>query len=242
MSRFRYYFLPRLLLFGSILALLAALFVLWISLERPLPTIALACRQAGPPNCFTGGHTLASGVVRMERATPDADAWAILQLGERYALFELKRTAGLLWRTNSVRLIGSAAVDSGLYAFPTAISHCYLSHPSHNLYQNEPDLSTFPEYTTELIPLAICTDPSVVRLEGELLWLASQEDPQAALASRGIPIQWSLAGSGVWVGLPVISQLPTDPENPSRSGGTMSIWCRGYDADGALVCSYDPTA
>ena len=55
MSRFRYVILPRLLLALSTLALLAALFLLWVSLERPMPTIALACAQAGPANGFTGG-------------------------------------------------------------------------------------------------------------------------------------------------------------------------------------------
>ena len=45
MSRFRYVILPRILLALSTLALLVALFLLWLSLERPLPTIALACRR-----------------------------------------------------------------------------------------------------------------------------------------------------------------------------------------------------
>ena len=73
MSRFRYVILPRLLLALSALALLAALFLLWLSLERPLPSIALACRQAGPANCFTGGEVIASGPIRLNYAEPDAD-------------------------------------------------------------------------------------------------------------------------------------------------------------------------
>ena len=81
MSRFRYVILPRLLLVLSTLALLAALFLLWLSLERPLPSIALACRQAGPANCFTGGEVIASGPIRLNYAEPYADAWAVLRSG-----------------------------------------------------------------------------------------------------------------------------------------------------------------
>ena len=80
----------------------------------------------------------------------------------------------------------------------------------------------------------------MVRLEGEVLWLGFSEDPQEALAQRGVSISWSPAGNGVWVGEPVLSALPTEPDG--SSGGTRSIWLRGYDAGGNLVCSYDPAA
>ena len=64
---------------------------------------------------------------------------------------------------------------------------------------------------------------------------------QEALAERGVSITWSSAGSGVWVGEPVRADLPAKPDGNGHSG-TLSVWCRGYDADGNLVCAYDPTA
>ena len=82
MSRFRYVILPRLLLALSTLALLAALFVLWVTLERPMPTIALACRQAGPANGFSNGEVIASGPVDLVEREADADAWAVLRSGD----------------------------------------------------------------------------------------------------------------------------------------------------------------
>ena len=238
MSRFRYYILPRLLLALSTLALLAALFLLWLSLERPLPTIALACRQAGPTNCFTGGELLASGPIRLNYAEPDADAWTVLRSWNQYATTNVKRTAGLLWIVPQFSLVlFSPEPGQELFPCPTA-SYTYYHY---NTADSSPSPYFGPEVDLETIPLAICTNPSVVRLEGELLWLGSWEDPQEALAQRGVSISWSPAENGVWVGEPVLSSLPTKPNSEGRSG-TLSIWLRGYDAAGNLVCSYDPTA
>lgn len=231
MSRFRYFILPRLLLALSSLALLASLFLLWLSLERPLPFFSLACRQAASANCFTGGALLASGAVYMEEARPTADAWAVLRSGNQYARVELHRTAGILWSESGFDVLGPK--DETLFTFSAAIS----DYPIYG----EGDSPFFPpEFGNEQIPLAICTDPSVVRLEGELLWLGSWENPQEALASRGMPVNWSLAGNGVWVGDAVTSSLPAYPDG-TGNGGTLSIWCRGYDAAGNMVCHYDPT-
>ena len=46
MSRFRFYIFPRLCLALSALVLLGGLWVLWLSMGRPMPTQGLACRQA----------------------------------------------------------------------------------------------------------------------------------------------------------------------------------------------------
>ena len=231
MSRFRYYILPRLALAFSVLALLAATALLWFSLERPMPSIALACRQAGPANCFTGSRLLSSGTVRLEHAQPTSDAWAVLQSGTEYALVELERL-GPLWTFSSLQRISlSAQGATTLYPFSTALSGYYTQGST---------LPATSEFRTELLPLAICTDPSVVRLEGEMLWLGGWEDPQQALDSRGISISWTPAHNGVWVGSPITAPLPDRPDGDG-SGGTLSIWCRVYDAAGNLVCSYDPT-
>lgn len=234
MSRFRYVILPRLLLALSTLALLAALFLLWITLGRPMPTIGLACSQAGPANGFTGGEVVASGPVRLNQAEPDTDAWAVLRSGDTYAVANLKRTAGLLWTVPGYDL----HILSGLDEYPL-----YPWHTANSFYSYIDDTdpaSVHPVIENELIPLAICTDPTVTRVEGEFLWLGYWEDPQEALADRGVSISWSSAGNGVWAGEPVTSPTPALPDGSGHSG-ILSIWLRGYDADGNLVCSYDPT-
>ena len=238
MSRFRYVILPRLLLALSALALLAALFLLWLSLERPLPSIALACRQAGPANCFTGGEVIASGPIRLNYAEPDADAWAVLRSGDQYAMTNLKRTAGVLWTVPQFSL-ALFSLEDGQQLFP-----CPTGSFPYYFYREGTDSwggpYFEPEIDWEIIPLAICTNPSVVRLEGEVLWLGFSEDPQEALAQRGVSISWSPAGNGVWVGEPVLTSLPTEPDG--SGSGIRSFWLRGYDAGGNLVCSYDPAA
>lgn len=238
MSRFRYVILPRLLLALSALALLAALFLLWLTLGRPLPAISLACRQTASASCFTGGELLASGPIRMEEAEPESDAWAVLHAGDKYAMAELNRTAGLLWSVRDFLVMDASQFSSqDIFSLPTVISYFYYETETPQPLPLPPDL---PVRCYEQIPLAICTNPSVVRVEGELLWLGHWEDPQEALAERGVPITWSSAGNGVWVGEPVRADLPAKPDGNGHSG-TLSVWCRGYDADGNLVCSYDPT-
>ena len=239
MSRFRYVILPRLLLFLSTLALLVALFLLWLALERPLPTIALACRQASSANCFTGGEVLASGPIRLNYAEPDAHAWVVLRSGDKYAMTNVKRTAGVLWTVPQFSLFVFSPEDGQqLFPSPTG-SFPYYSYREGTDNWGGPFFE--PEIDWEIIPLAICTNPSVTRLEGEVLWLGGWEDPQEALAQRGVSVSWSPAENGVWVGEPVLTVLPTEPDGDGRSG-TRSFWLRGYDAAGNLVCSYDPTA
>ena len=238
MNRFRYAILPRILLVLSALALLAALFLLWLSLERPLPTIALACRQAGPSNCFTGGEMLASGPIHLNYAETDADAWAVLRSGDKYAITNVKRIAGVLWTVPRFSLfIFSPEEGQTLLPCPTALFHSlsYADGSTGSPYAEQ-------EILWEMLPLAICTDPSVVTLEGEFLWLGDWEDPREALAQRGVSISLSPAGNCVWEGEPVL--IPNVPDNPNASVtySTYSIWLRGYDAAGNLVCSYDPTA
>lgn len=239
MSRFRYVILPRLLLALSTLALLAALFLLWLSLERPLPSIALACSQAGPANCFTGGEVIASGSVQLNYAEPDADAWAVLRSGDKYAVATLKRSAGVLWTVPQFDLL-VLSLEEDQELQPCSIgSFPYYSYLKGTNSDGSPYVE--PQMDWEIIPLAISTNPSVVRLEGEVLWLGHWEDPQEALAQRGISVSWSSVGNGVWAGESVLSDLPTNPDGNGHSG-MLSIWLRGYDADGNLVCSYDPTA
>ncbi|MGN8897492.1 hypothetical protein [Flavonifractor sp. HCP28S3_F3] len=238
MSRFRYVILPRILLVLSTLALLAALFLLWLSLERPMPTIALACRQAGPANCFTGGEVIASGPIHLNYAETDVDAWAVLRSGDKYAATTLKRTGGVLWTIPWFDL-HILSPEEGQALFPCSIA---LFH--HFSYADGSTGSPYVEQEIlwETLPLVICTDPSVVTLVGEFLWLGDWEDPREALAQRGASISLSPAGNCVWVGEPVL--IPNVPDNPngSTTASTYSIWLRGYDAAGNLVCSYDPTA
>lgn len=56
MSRFRYVILPRLLLVLSTLALLVALFLLWLALERPCPPLPWPAARPAPPTVLPVGR------------------------------------------------------------------------------------------------------------------------------------------------------------------------------------------
>lgn len=92
----------------------------------------------------------------------------------------------------------------------------------------------------KVIPILFCVDPSVVRVEAQLLYLMPNErdDPQAAIDSRAVSPEFTKAGDGVWVGP---SPYVVVPWAYSFNSGHLVAFCQGYDAAGNLVCSYDPT-
>ena len=236
MSRFRYVILPRVRLALSALALCLGLWVLWLSLERPMPTIALACRQEAAATFAAPGALLASGPARLEGYHTE-DAWALLRTGSIYTVVSLERRAGLLWTAS-----GSYQIDPAPYGSPELLvfdaANAYWWDPPGEMWRDGYD--PFDSVTeSETIPLAVCTNPAVVRLEGEFLVLGGWEDPEEARAERAVPITWRPVDNGVWAGDAVHSPIPPSPDNPNRLGGTFTYWCRGYDAGGNLVCSFD---
>ena len=224
MKRFRF----SILLALSSLALLASLFLLWLSLDAPLPTAAAICARLDRERYVSGVSLLASGPIQYQDPAainaPQNTWWFVGRNGDSIHFYTLEKLAGFLWR-NADRAVRYDLSETEQSLFVRPMGTYFLGTEG-----------------TELTPVIVCTDPSVVRLEGEALILASWEDTRQALAERGVPISWSSAGNGVWVGESVTASWPIDPEDESRSGGSMSIWCRGYDAAGNLVCAYDPTA
>ena len=93
---------------------------------------------------------------------------------------------------------------------------------------------------SKVIPILLCADPAVVRVEAQLVALSEEDwaDPQAAIAQRGVSPTFTKAGDGVWVGP---SPYVLIPWASPKSSGYLVAFCQGYDADGNLVCSYDPT-
>lgn len=237
MSRFRFYILPRLCLGLSVLFLLFGGWVLWLSLDRPLPTVGLACRQAETAAFLPHGQLIASGSAALERGSSRTDRWAVLRSGgNTYALANLDRRAGLLW---TAEVHGSFQLeDTGLLGLMAANDVIWDGDDFRPGGFDVQNIDAF----TETLPLAICTDPSVVRLEGEFLVLGGWEDPEQARRERAVPVTWHDCGNGVWVGDAVVAILPEVPGEAGHAGGMSALWCRGYDADGNLVCAYDPTA
>lgn len=239
MKHFRYYILPRLLLALSIVAALLCLFFLWLSLDAPLPSPAAIYSRMDKENYSSGGEIVASGPIDMteegiiiDSNYTDRDCWWFVRRnGDRFQLHLLERIAGFLWRP----------LDS------------HVNEPYYQLSsQDQPIGYTFDIVqmtavnvptgmdASKVIPILFCVDPSVVRVEAQLLYLMPNEwdDPQAAIDSRAVSPEFTKAGDGVWVGP---SPYVVVPWACSFNSGHLVAFCQGYDAAGNLVCSYDPT-
>ena len=124
MTRLRLYVLPRLCLGLSVLFFLFALWVLWLSLERPLPTVALACRQAERAGLSSSGTLLASGSAELGQASSHHDRWAVLRYGDgTYALAELDRRVGFCGPC-SLTIAVSVPSQSGASGLPHLPHSC----------------------------------------------------------------------------------------------------------------------
>lgn len=226
MSRFRFYILPRLVLGLSVLALLGGLWVLWRSLGAPLPTAELACRRAETAYFQPHGRTVASGPVRFREAESHCDAWMVRRSGDELSVIELERTAGLLWK--EVSLWSLSREDAPLYVVTADTAPIWD-------WEDGTD-------ATEILPLAVCTDPAAVRVEITALWLGHWEtDVQAALAGRGVSTELRHVGDQVWSGESLSVPHATPPEGTTSSSQTLYLFGRAYDADGNLLAVYDPT-
>ena len=233
MKHFRYYILPRLLLVLSIIAALFCLFFLWLSLDAPLPSPAAICARIDRENYSSDGEIVASGPIDMTEEGiiiksdyTDRDCWwFIRRSGDRFQLQVLERLAGFLWRP----------LDRATRGRSYQLS-----------LQDQPIGCTFDVFQltsldgSKVIPILLCADPAVVRVEAQLVALSEEDlaDPQAAIAQRGVSPTFTKAGDGVWVGP---SPYVLIPWASSDNSGHLVAFCQGYDADGNLVCSYDPT-
>ena len=179
MSRFRFYIFPRLCLALSALVLLGGLWVLWLSMGRPMPTQGLACRQAETARFLPHGTTSASGPLRYENGVwfGKADAWAVRRAGDSFTLMELERTAGLLWRSEAIMDITPSRWGEAIWAFPAGLDY-------YDVFQEGSlDSETWSEFT----PVAVSDDPRVAQVEVTAVWVGDEERdaPAAALAELG---------------------------------------------------------
>ena len=221
MSRFRYSILPRICLTFSILVLLSGLWVLWLSLGRPMPTIALACRQAETASLLPHGRTAARGSIRYQVTTWRPEAWLARRYGDAVGVYSLSRLGGVLWGDAKLQFY---VPELDFYAFTIDVS---MLRGSINSYA--------------ATPMAVCDLPDAARLEADVVWLGDwEDDPAAAVAAHGATTELTRAGDCVWVG-PALSV--TVPDSPSGSGGSaLTVYCRAYDADDNLLAVYDPDA
>lgn len=239
MKHFRYYILPRLLLVLSIIAALFCLFFLWLSLDAPLPSPAAICARMDRENYSSGGEIVASGPIDMTEEGiiiksdyTDRDCWwFIRRSGDRFQLQVLERLAGFLWRPLD-RAANGCSYQLSLQDQPIGCTF--------DITQLTTTDGPLKLEASKVIPILLCADPAVVRVEAQLVTLSEEDwaNPQAAIAQRGVSPTFTKAGDGVWVGP---SPYVLIPWASPVSSGHLVAFCQGYDAHGNLVCSYDPT-
>ncbi len=240
MKHFRYYILPRLLLALSIIAALFCLFFLWLSLDAPLPSPAAICARLDKENYSSPGKIVASspidmseeGVILKTAYTSQDCWWFVSRSGDRFQLHLLERIAGFLWRP-----LGSR---NNYFKYSLSPQDRPIGFTG-DIVELTTTIDPLSLEGCKVIPILFCADPSVVRMEAQLLYLTSDEwdDPQAAMDSRAVSPEFTKAGDGVWVGP---SPYVVIPWASTGSSGHLAVFCQGYDAAGNLVCSYDLTA
>ncbi len=225
MTHFRYYILPRIRWVLSILLLCLGLLSAWVALDTPLPSSAAACERLNREHYVIDNTILASGPIQYQEfqwdSVPDNTWWAVGRQGDTVQFYTLERLAGFLWRP----------------ADTLPFWQLDLTQQEDPIYCNL--FGSFPGFdlSFEATPVVICTDPRVVRVEAQLISLGASEraDPQAAIDSHGVSPTFTQVADGVWAAPSTLV-----PGSPNDSGAINLAWCRGYDADGNLVCQNLP--
>ncbi len=228
MTHFRYYVLPRIRRVLSILLLCLGLFSVWLALDTPFFSSAAVCGRLNQENYVTGSTILASGPIQYQKIhgdyVPKNTWWFVCRSGDQFYFHTLQKVAGFLWRP------AQNALSPRCY-------HVDLSQSPIPLHLELMGLELGPEQEYELTPIVVCTDPAVVRVEAQFLSLGhrEEEDPHAAIDSRGVSPVFTQVADGVWAA--PSSAVPSAPDDAAYS---LVFWCQGYDVSGNLVCQYQP--
>ncbi|WP_300268734.1 hypothetical protein [uncultured Flavonifractor sp.] len=226
MTHFRYYTLPRIRWVLSILLLCLGLLSVWVALDTPFPSSAAVCQRLNRENYVTDNTILASGPIQYQELkagyAPEHTWWVVGRQGDTLQFYTLERLAGFLWRPRgfvSFLELDLAQQETSIYC------NLFGSWPSNKVKEG-----------SEQTPVIVCTDPRVVRVEAQLIWLGASEraDPQAALDSRGVSPTFTQVADGVWAAPSTVV-----PGAPNDAAYSLVFWCQGYDDHGNLVCSYD---
>lgn len=227
MNHFHFYTLPRIRRLLSILLLCLGLFSAWLALDTPFPSSAAVCERLNRENYVSGNTIMASGPIQYQEIkgnyVPKNTWWSVGRQGDTVQFYTLQKLAGFLWRPAST--LPFWQLDLSQQKTPI---YC-------NLFGSQP--SNRVKGGSEQTPVIVCTDPSVVRVEAQLVWLGTSEraDPQAAIDSRGVSPVFTQVADGVWAAPSTVV-----PGAPNDSAYSLVFWCQGYDADGNLVCQDQP--
>lgn len=216
----------------SALFLVLALLLLWWLSGWAWPTSALAHRAVEREHLFGRGEIVAEGeITRFEDAPHSSQQgthFVVSKADGRYAVSVLRPKWGFLWRSAedyfwSYQVLIPTEEDPLAYGF-LAGDPLYTADGSGLLHA----------YGWGELLLVVSADPDIVRVEVTMDLVSQDEleqDPDWGL-HHGVTVEATETGpgSGLWLA-PIILE---------KSGGTVYVVLRGYDAAGELVYTYIP--
>lgn len=211
--------------------LVLALFLLWWLSGWAWPTPTLAHRALERENLFGRGEIVVEGeITRSEDTSHSSDQGTHFVVSERdgrYAVSVLRSKWGFLWRSAEdffwpYQVLIPTEEDPLAYGF-LAGDPLYTA-----------DSGMVRAYGWEELLLVASADPDIVRVEVTMDLVSRDEleqDPDWGL-HHGVTVEATETGpgSGLWLA----------PITLEKSGGTVYVILRGYDADGDLVYTYIP--
>ena len=215
----------------SALFLVLALLLLWWLSGWAWPTRALAHRALEREHLFGRGEIVAEGeITRFEDAPHSSQQGTHFVVSERdgrYIVSLLRPKWGFLWRITE-DLFWSYQVLAPTEESPLAYGFL-VSDPIYTVRSGSVGTSGW-----DYLLLVASADPDIVRVE-VIMDLVSrdelEQDPDWGL-HHGVTVEATETepGSGLWLA----------PITLEKSGGTVYVVLRGYDAAGELVYTYIP--
>lgn len=215
----------------SALFLVLALLLLWWLSGWAWPTRALAHRAVEREHLFGRGEIVAEGeITRFEDAPHSSQQGTHFVVSERdgrYIVSLLRPKWGFLWRITE-DLFWSYQVLAPTEESPLAYGFL-VSDPIYTVRSGSVGTSGW-----DYLLLVASADPDIVRVE-VIMDLVSrdelEQDPDWGL-HHGVTVEATETepGSGLWLA----------PITLEKSGGTVYVVLRGYDAAGELVYTYIP--
>lgn len=215
----------------SALFLVLALLLLWWLSGWAWPTRTLAHRAVEREHLFGRGEIVAEGeITRFEDAPHSSQQGTHFVVSERdgrYIVSLLRPKWGFLWRITE-DLFWSYQVLAPTEESPLAYGFL-VSDPIYTVRSGSVGTSGW-----DYLLLVASADPDIVRVE-VIMDLVSrdelEQDPDWGL-HHGVTVEATETepGSGLWLA----------PITLEKSGGTVYVVLRGYDAAGELVYTYIP--
>ena len=215
----------------SALFLVLALLLLWWLSGWAWPTQTLAHRAVEREHLFGRGEIVAEGeITRFEDAPHSSQQgthFVVSERDDRYIVSLLRPKWGFLWRITE-DLFWSYQVLAPTEESPLAYGFL-VSDPIYTVRSGSVGTSGW-----DYLLLVASADPDIVRVE-VIMDLVSrdelEQDPDWGL-HHGVTVEATETepGSGLWLA----------PITLEKSGGTVYVVLRGYDAAGELVYTYIP--